>query len=163
MAVMCISTALATTANLSGISLNSKSVCVAVLNRDLLRCLLLSVRGNPARLHTNQLTNPSNRTEFALSTDDSFLALCTRRFNKASHVGGGFTAETAPEVLPKSRITDVHATVDPDEELSYPVYNNTGELLHVCVELWDLRLVLYVTMYIVLFLFSLGVVVDNST
>merc|ERR1719174_790362 len=48
-----------------------------------------------------------------------------KQFNKASHVGGGFTAETAPEVLPKSRITDVHATVDPDEELSYPVYNNT--------------------------------------
>ena len=48
-------------------------------------------------------------------------------------MGGGFTAETAPEVLPKSRITNVHATVDPDEEVSYPVYNNTGELLHVCV------------------------------
>merc|ERR1719247_3758747 len=48
-----------------------------------------------------------------------------KQFNKASHVGGGFTAETAPEVLPKSRITDVHVTVDTVFDPSYPVYNNT--------------------------------------
>ena len=61
-----------------------------------------------------------------------------RRYEKTSHVGGGFTAETAPEVLPESRLLNVHVTVDQEEEIYFPAlpdHNDTGEPLCVLVQL----------------------------
>ena len=66
------------------------------------------------------------------------FSIFVRRFTKPSHVGGGFTAETAPEVLPESRLLNVHVTAEQEEDISFPArveHNDTGEPLCAIMQL----------------------------
>lgn len=52
------------------------------------------------------------------------------QYEKTSHVGGGFTAETAPEVLPESRLLNVHVTVDQEEEIYFPALPDHNDTVY---------------------------------